>query len=290
MKLSIFVVTYNQEQYIQQALDSILMQKVNFDYEVIIGEDCSTDSTPQICEEYASLYPNIKVYHHNPNKGLVKNWEFVLNHCQGEYVAMLEGDDYWLDEHKLQTQVDYLDTHPECVLTFTSADVRYEGGDVRDEHLFSHLEQREYSLREVYEKWSVLSSTVVFRNCPALPIHYPQSIYINDTYTFLHILQYGTAYCINEEWTAYRRHAGNLSRKDSREDSVRWMNQHRLMGKEFPELKDVAERMESLYLKALLYDKRDKNTFRYRVRYMQLNKGLWFSRFAFATLKYLRMK
>ena len=303
MKLSIFVVTYNQEQYIRQALDSILAQRVNFDYEIIIGEDCSTDSTHAICDEYAAgihntsnithytshitHHPSIRVYHHNPNKGLIPNWAFVLNHCHGEYIAMLEGDDFWTNPDKLQTQVDYLDAHPEVVLTFTSADVLYEGGDCRDEHLFDHLQNRIYSFREIYEHWSILSSTVVFRNCPALPISYPKQIYINDTYTFMRILQYGSAYCFTDKWTTYRRHASNLSRVDTPEASLRWAIQHRYIGQCFPEVKDLAHRNESLYLEALIYDRTSRNTWRYRFRYMWLNKHLFFSRFALATFKYM---
>ena len=109
MKLSVFMVTYNQERFIRQAIESVVKQKVNFDYEVIIGEDCSTDGTAAICDKYAERYPFIKVFHHNPNKGLVKNWEFVLSHCTGDYVAMLEGDDYWIDELKLERQVSALE-------------------------------------------------------------------------------------------------------------------------------------------------------------------------------------
>ncbi len=307
MKLSVFVVTYNQEQYIRQALDSILMQQVNFDYEIIIGEDCSTDSTPAICDEYVAKservkeltserineltnerVKNITVYHHEKNLGLIGNWEFVLNHCHGEYIAMLEADDYWTDPHKLQRQVDLLDAHPETVLTFTSANVLYEGGDCRDEHLFDHLQNRYYSFREIYEKWSVLSSTVVFRNCPALPIAYPKEIYINDTYTFLCVMQYGSAYCFTDKWTTYRRHAANLSRVDTREASIRWAEQHRYIGEHFPVVKDLAHRNESMYLEALLYDRHSKGTFSYRLRYMWLNKQLFFSRFVLNTLKYLR--
>lgn len=300
MKLSIFVVTYNQEQYIRQALDSILMQQVNFDYEIIIGEDCSTDGTAAICEEFAERIngltdermnglKEVHVYHHNPNKGLIGNWEFVLNHCHGEYIAMLEGDDYWTNPNKLQTQVDYLDEHPEMVLTFTSADTLYEGGGgEQNEHLFEHLTARRYSIREIYEKWSILSSTVVFRNCSALPISYPKDIYINDTYTFMRLLQYGSAYCFNEKWTTYRRHAANFSRVDTRDASIRWANQHRFMGQCFPELRDIAQRNESLYLEALIYDKNAKDTWRFRLRYMWLNKRLFFSRFALSTIKYFK--
>ncbi len=297
-KLSIFVVTYNQEQYIQKALDSILMQQVDFDYEIIVGEDCSTDSTPAICDQFVERVngltgervnglAELKVFHHNPNKGLIGNWGFVLNHCHGEYIAMLEGDDFWTDPHKLQKQVEFLDKHPETVLTFTSANVLYEGGDCRDEHLFDHLENRFYSFREIYEKWSILSSTVVFRNCEALPISYPKEIYINDTYTFMRILQYGSAYCFTDKWTTYRRHAANLSRVDTPEASRRWANQHRYMGQVFPEIKDLAQRNESTYLEALIYDRQSKDTWRCRLRYIWLNKSLLFSRFALSTIKYI---
>lgn len=287
MKLSVFVVTYNQEQYIRQCLDSIVMQQVDFDYEVIIGEDCSTDNTPAICDEYAKKYPFIKVYHHPKNLGLVKNWEFVLNHCTGDYVAMLEGDDYWTNPNKLQTQVDYLEKHKDISLTFTSTKVSYEGGDMHDEHIFDHLTSRIYSLTEIYEKWSILSSTVVFRKSPVFPITYPEEIYINDTYTFMRILQYGSAYCFAEQWTTYRRHVSNLSRIDTPDASIRWAIQHRYIGRCFPKLKKIAKHNESLYLEALIYDRHSKDTWRYRMRYMWLNKQLFFSRFAFATIKYV---
>ena len=287
MKLSVFVVTYNQEQYIRQCLDSIVMQQTNFDYEVIIGEDCSTDNTPAICDEYAARYPQIKVYHHLKNLGLVKNWEFVLNHCTGDYVAMIEGDDYWTNPNKLQNQVDYLDAHSDVVLTFTSALVAYEGGDVHDEHIFDHLATRTYSLEEIYKKWSILSSTVVFRKSPVFPISYPKEIYINDTFTFMRIMQYGLAYCFAEHWTTYRRHASNLSRVDTPEASLRWAIQHRYIGRYFPKLKQLAQHNESIYLEALIYDRQSEDTWRHRMRYMWLNKQLLFSRFALATIKYL---
>ena len=287
MKLSIFVVTYNQEKYIRECLDSILMQKVDFEYEVIIGEDCSTDRTPQICDEYAAKYPFIHVYHHTKNLGLIKNWEFVLNKCTGDYVAMLEGDDYWTNPDKLQTQVEFLDLHSNIALTFTSASVSYEGGDIRDEHIFDHLVSRIYSLQDIYEKWSILSSTVVFRKSSVFPISYPKEIYINDTYTFMRIMQSGDAYCFAEPWTIYRRHASNLSRVDSPEVSLRWAIQHRFMGHYFPDLKNLANKNESLYLEALIYNRQSKDTWKYRLRYMWLNKSLIFSRFALATVKYM---
>ena len=118
MKLSVFVVTYNQERFIEQCLSSIVSQVVDFDYEVIVGDDCSTDGTAAICDSFAEKFPNIRVFHHPQNLGHVKNWEFVLNHCEGEYVAMVEGDDYWTDPNKIQTQVDFLDQHKDFSLSF----------------------------------------------------------------------------------------------------------------------------------------------------------------------------
>lgn len=289
MKLSVFVVTYNQEQYIRQCLDSVVMQQVDFDYEVIIGEDCSTDNTPLICDEYAKKYPFIRVYHHSKNLGLVKNWEFVLNHCKGDYIAMLEGDDYWIYPCKLQKQLEYMEMHPEVVLTFTGVNVSYEGGDIRDEHIFDHLASRIYSIQEIYKKWSILTSTVVFRKGPMLPIIYPQEVFINDTYTFMRIMQYGMAYCFAEPWTTYRRHGSNVSRIESAEFSARWVIQHRYIGRNFPILKKIAQGNEIAYLNTLIYNRSSKDTWRYRLRYIWLNKHLFFSRFMLSTVKYFFM-
>lgn len=119
MKLSVFVVTYNQEKYIRQCLDSILMQKVDFDYEIVIGEDHGTDNTRAICEEYAEKYPHIRLLPLKERLGIAENWKRVLGECKGKYIALCEGDDYWIDPMKLQKQVDFLDTHNNIGYLFT---------------------------------------------------------------------------------------------------------------------------------------------------------------------------
>ena len=215
MKLSVFVVTYNQEQYIRQCLDSIVMQQINFDYEVIIGEDCSTDSTSQICDEYAEKYPFIHVYHHQKNLGLVKNWEFVLNRCTGEYVAMIEGDDYWTNPNKLQTQVAYLEAHTDCQICFYKPSVVFteyvkEDQKKRDTLIFEHLRPKIYSRTEVYEKWTILTGTVMYRN-PSVKYKFSSKIDIVDTFFFLSLMENGSADCIEFDGTAYRRTGTNYS-------------------------------------------------------------------------------
>lgn len=101
--VSVFMMTYNHENYIAQALDSILMQKINFGYEIIVGEDCSTDRTREIILSYAQRKPDLfKLILHDHNVGAKANQNAVLNACKGKYIAPCEGDDYWTDPYKLQ--------------------------------------------------------------------------------------------------------------------------------------------------------------------------------------------
>ena len=115
MRLSVGIITYNQQDTIAQTLDSILCQKGDFELEVVVGEDSSTDNTWAICSEYAERYPEQVVLLENThNLGIMANFARVMNACTGEYVGICAGDDYWCDEQKLQKQLDYLTAHPEC--------------------------------------------------------------------------------------------------------------------------------------------------------------------------------
>ena len=115
MRLSVGIITYNQQDTIAQTLDSILCQKGDFELEVVVGEDCSTDNTWAICQEYAERYPERVVLLENThNLGIMANFARVMKACTGEYVGICAGDDYWCDEHKLQKQLDYFVAHPEC--------------------------------------------------------------------------------------------------------------------------------------------------------------------------------
>ena len=115
MKISVGIITYNQQDTIAQTLDSILCQQGDFELEVVIGEDCSMDNTWAICQEYAERYPKQVVLLENThNLGIMANFARVMKACTGDYVGICAGDDYWCDEHKLQKQLDYFVAHPEC--------------------------------------------------------------------------------------------------------------------------------------------------------------------------------
>ncbi len=116
--VSVMVTTYNQDLYIGQALEGILSQKVTFPYEIIIGDDCSTDQTGKIIEQYQLKYPNIiRAVRYRRNVGEKKNTSRLLKLCRGKYIAVCEGDDYWIDVTKLKSQVDFLEKNPQYIGT-----------------------------------------------------------------------------------------------------------------------------------------------------------------------------
>lgn len=116
--VSVICPTYNQAKYMRKGLDSILMQKTNFPYEILIGEDCSPDNTNEILEEYEERYPElIQVFHREKNLKQSKNVYDLFMRSKGKYIIILDLDDYWIDEYKLQTQVDFLEDHPEYIGT-----------------------------------------------------------------------------------------------------------------------------------------------------------------------------
>lgn len=298
MKLSVFVVTYNQEQYIRQCLESIVMQKVNFDYEVIIGDDCSTDGTGAICDEFARKYSRlstldsrlsqVQVFHHEKNLGLLKNWEFVMNKCKGEYIALIEGDDFWTDEHKLQRQVDWLDAHPDYTLTFTRAEILYEdGAEVGAEKDLPHLEERDYSVEEICADFKVLSSSTVIRNC-LQPVHYSDQLLYADTYTFIELCKRGKAYCFGVPTVKYRIHKQNLSYNGDFDFYVHDFNQCKLFIRLYPHLRSVYEPRQERTLGHLLYDK--NRSLKYRLIWMKRHPKQIMSRFMLKTIKTYLLK
>lgn len=123
--VSVIVLTYNQEQWIGQTLDSILAQKTDYSYEIILGEDKSTDGTFEICKKYADLYHNIKLLQREKNRGLVPNWVDCIKASLGKYIMGCAGDDFWHNPNKIQIQVDYMESHPECVICHTDIDTLF---------------------------------------------------------------------------------------------------------------------------------------------------------------------
>lgn len=155
-KVSIICITYNHENYIRQAIDGFLMQKTNFDYEILIHDDASTDNTQEIIREYQNKYPDkfrtILQTENQYSQGIQCSMN-LIKIAKGEYLAFCEGDDYWIDENKLQIQVDILERHLECSgcgHNISIVDHKSElFSDSRKENWFSHSEDVVLNIDEV---------------------------------------------------------------------------------------------------------------------------------------------
>lgn len=121
------ICAYNHDQYIAQCLDGILAQKVNFEYRILIANDCSTDKTKEVIDDYVKEHPNvIFAFHHEQNMGASANSEFILAKCSAPYLATCDSDDLWVNENKLQKQVDLLIANPHASFCFTKVELKFE--------------------------------------------------------------------------------------------------------------------------------------------------------------------
>lgn len=128
-KVSVWMITYNHEPFVAQAIESVLMQETDFPVELVIGEDCSTDGTRAICERHARAHPDrIWLLPSERNLGMMGNMVRTLAACRGKYIALCEGDDYWMDPQKLHKQVAWLEQHPQASFCFHPCRVEREGG------------------------------------------------------------------------------------------------------------------------------------------------------------------
>lgn len=204
------VVTYNHEKYIRQALDSILMQQVDFDYEIVIGEDYSVDGTREIVIEYKKRYPDkIKLLFKNYNIGAGANFLRTFETCSGDYIAYLDGDDFWSAADKLQKQVDYLDKSPGIALCFHAVQVLSEI-DQSSSYIYTMpVGQTVFALRDLLEGNFIPSCTTVFKKglFGKFPDWYFQ---LGQGDWSLHLLnaQHGNIGYIDEVMASYRSHSG----------------------------------------------------------------------------------
>lgn len=206
--LSIACITYNHEAFIADAIEGFLLQITDFDYEILIGEDCSTDNTMSIIEAYKEKYPEkIKVITSMHNVGFRQNITRLLEQAQGKYVAICEGDDYWIDSHKLQLQVDYMESHTECSYTYHGT--RYMDGNTgRFMHEFRSYQKDCISPIEdiiIHGGGFVPSASVVYRkSCwQEVPKSYIQGS-VGDYPRQIILASRGTVYYFDKIMSIYR--------------------------------------------------------------------------------------
>ncbi len=161
--VSVSIIAYNQERYIEQALDSILAQKTNFPFEIVIGDDASKDRTRAICEGYVERYPDIvRLLPAGPNLGMMKNHIRGIKACRGKYVALLESDDYWIDELKLQKQIDELEKDENMTACFTGRKNYHEQRDEFEE-VYNDKGDNRFTVEDFAQETFFHTCTIVFR-------------------------------------------------------------------------------------------------------------------------------
>lgn len=209
MKLSVIVMSYNFEHYIYDCLKSIVEQGVDFEYEVLVGDDCSKDSSAAIIMEFADKYPGlIRPIIHKTNIGAINNYFYLLNSAQGEYIAYIDGDDYMLPS-KLQNQVDYLDSNDDCSMVVHSHIV-----EINNTHRnFPIVTRGKYDINYFLANDLFFThGSKMFRKHPVYKEVFPKSV-VRHPDILLHIqsLLYGKVGYIPEFLCVYRKHSAGLS-------------------------------------------------------------------------------
>ena len=204
--VNIWMITYNHESFIAEAIESVLMQQTNFDYQLIIGEDCSTDGTKEIVKEYTQKYPDkIKTIFHNQNVGARKNSKLTYKECKAKYIAILEGDDYWTDPNKLQKQVDFLDANPNyAICIHESLDLFSDGNSVMHNNILTNTT---FTTKDLAKQNFISTGSCVFRNnlIEKIPDWLEK---VPATDWALHFLnsQFGDIYYMKDCMSVYRKH------------------------------------------------------------------------------------
>ncbi len=214
--VSIIVMTYNHKDYIRQALDSLLEQKLDGTYEILIGDDCSTDGTSDIIREYAARYPDvIRPFIRPVNLGAKRNMYELLVSATGRYLAFLDSDDYWCDEYKLKKQMHFLDDNPEyigCVGEFSV--VNKEGVPYYDRDFQVQMTDKSTYGKEDFEKGKLAShiSTLLCRN---ILLDYKKGFFAfwnkiddrmaGDITMYMLLSIHGEIYCMDDKVSCYRK-------------------------------------------------------------------------------------
>ena len=216
--VSICCVTYNHQPYIKDCLDSFLMQKGNFDIEVLIHDDASTDGTKEIIEAYKEKYPDIffpifqiENQYSKGFRGFTARYNFPR--CRGKYIALCEGDDYWTDPTKIQQQVDFLENNEAYVLTGHDAIKITKEGNLVAPTCLENIHQRDYSASELKQANLVLTLTMCFRNVSILK-QLPKEAFkvtVADLFLISLLGQFGKyKYLTTIQPAAYRVHTGGI--------------------------------------------------------------------------------
>lgn len=261
--VSIWMVTYNHEDYIVQAVESIMIQITSFDYKLFIGEDCSTDETRAICIDLKEKYPDkIELLLQNKNTGAYKNAEKVFKKCfesGAKYIALCEGDDYWTDSLKLEKQVDFLENNKSYSMVCTNA-------EIIDNHDF--IKRKRFEFENSFDidvkyllKNNHITTCTVMANSSLLKLRKPAKINFPDKHIWLTLLENGKCFYLNEITARYRMHdKGFYSVLKESSKSIKRIEDYKIYRKEFPSLyKTITFQLYKYLLRGIISSLKNRN-------------------------------
>lgn len=214
MKISVLMITYGHENYIRQAIESVLAQQTAFAFELVVANDASSDNTHGIITDIIENHPDgnkIKYIQQPENIGMQANFASGYKQCQGQYIALCEGDDYWTDPSKLQKQVTFLENNPGYVMCFHKVDIRTSDGNFTNDFITNVPENHE-TLHDMARLGNYIHTpTVCFRNViTAFPKEFIKTP-IGDYFLYLMLMQHGKVKFLDQTMAVYRHNVGVFS-------------------------------------------------------------------------------
>lgn len=215
--VSVFCATYNHKKFIKKTLDGFLMQRCSFSFEIIVGDDHSTDGTHEIVAQYAKKHPNLKLLSAEKNLGATQNVKRIAAVAGGKYVATCDGDDFWTDPLKLQKQVDFLESNPDYVIcSHYTKEINVDGSEVF--FLDFNPKPLSYTFSDliVNKQHQTSTVTMVYRNSPEIRQLFSQPWFSDCVACDKFLKLYSTwstgkkIYVLPETMSCYRRHSGGI--------------------------------------------------------------------------------
>ena len=234
MKVSVWMSAYNHGKYISRCLDSVLMQKTDFDFEIVIGEDCSADDTREIVKDYADRFPDkVKPFFPEKNIGMMQMDVATFSRCRGEYLALLNGDDEWTDENKLQIQADLLDSESDASMCYHRSFVIDEMSGQEWETEFTGI-GNELPVEKLFHGFNpIMTASVMCRNPGKLPDWYEDVPY-GDMPLYLMLSEKGKIRYIDRTMCLYRIHAsGNWQGDTLKSNLIKDLKYYNLIDEKF---------------------------------------------------------
>lgn len=259
------MIAYNVEKYIGDAIEGVLKQTADFEIELLISNDKSLDKTEEIVQKYIQEHVNghwIKYKRQEKNLGSTLNYLWVLEHCQGDYIAICDGDDYWTDPLKLQKQKDFLDNNSEFIGSFHN---RYKCDEVGN--ILSNSIQENEKINWDFDGLvsiapEIPSASVVFKKPYnfSLPEEFKKVVVNGDTFLWAYVLQFGDFYYDSKiDPSVYRIHSQGLwSSKSSYKKSELSYNTYQLLDSAFPNKKSIKLQIFQIRFNLFYYAMKEK--------------------------------